>query len=520
MSSLSPSNLSTPSLSDPASAAWRMALWITVALTAVRLATIFVTPLELYPDEAQYWLWSRTLDFGYYSKPPMVAWAIWATTLAGDSEPLVRLSAPLFQAVTALGVFVLARRLYGVEVALAACALYHLTPGVQLSSAVVATDAPLMAALVWALAFYVQLPGTDGPRQWRVAAGAGGLLGLAFLSKYAAIYALIGVALHLILDRDARAPWRPPVIVAALGAAIAVMAPNLIWNALHGFSTVQHTAANANWSPSDLFHPGELLDFVGSQFGVFGPIPFAVLIGGTAFLVLRRRLTGPDLLLLCFALPPFVIVTLQALLSRANANWTAAGYVAGVILVTAWLLRWRAKGWLIAALGTQAVLAALFLSFVISPDLAERAGMANSFKRAKGWSQMTEALTNRAMHDLRVTAIAVDDRFLFNAAAYYGRDYFARADSAPLRMWARTATPQNQAETEAALTAADGDRVLAVSLEPDFTAEMKADFAAVGEVEIVNVWLDRARSRRAEMFVGEGFSPQPRDPVTGLPIRP
>ena len=31
---------------------------------------------ELYPDEAQYWLWSRTLDFGYFSKPPMVAWTI------------------------------------------------------------------------------------------------------------------------------------------------------------------------------------------------------------------------------------------------------------------------------------------------------------------------------------------------------------------------------------------------------------------------------------------------------------
>jgi hypothetical protein len=87
-------------------------------------------------------------------------------------------------------------------------------------------------------------------------------------------------------------------------------------------------------------------------------------------------------------------------------------------------------------------------------------------------------------------------------------------------MWARTATPQNQAETEAALTAADGDRVLAISLEPDFTAQMKADFDKVGEVEIVNVWLDRERSRRAEMFMGEGFAPQPRDPVTGLPIRP
>ena len=87
-------------------------------------------------------------------------------------------------------------------------------------------------------------------------------------------------------------------------------------------------------------------------------------------------------------------------------------------------------------------------------------------------------------------------------------------------MWVRTAHPQNQAEAEAPLTAADGERILALSLEPDFTAEMKADFATVGDREFVNVWLDGERSRRAEIFVGEGFAPQPRDPVTGLPIRP
>ncbi|MDP3383294.1 MAG: glycosyltransferase family 39 protein, partial [Phenylobacterium sp.] len=378
----------------------------------------------------------------------------------------------------------------------------------------------LLAALVWALALYVYLPQTEGRRRWVAAAGAGTLLGLAFLSKYAAIYALIGVGLHLLISRKARRAWTPGAIAAAAGATAAVMAPNLIWNARHGFSTVTHTAANANWSAGDLFHPGAMVEFIGSQFGVFGPIPFAVLVGGAALLAWRRRLTAADLTLLCFALPPFLIVTFQALLSRANANWTAAGYVAGVILVAAWLLRWRAKGWFIAALATQGLLAAAFLAFVISPDLAERAGMANGFKRAKGWSQMTEALTDRAMHDLRVSAIAVDDRFMFNAAAYYGRDYFARPDAAPLRMWVRTASPQNQAEAETPLTAADGDRILALSLEPDFTAEMKADFASAGENEFVNVWLDGERSRRAEIFVGEGFAPQPRDPVTGLPIRP
>ena len=62
----------------------RSAILLTAALTAARLVALFRTPLELYPDEAQYWLWSRTLDFGYYSKPPVIAWAIWATTVVPE----------------------------------------------------------------------------------------------------------------------------------------------------------------------------------------------------------------------------------------------------------------------------------------------------------------------------------------------------------------------------------------------------------------------------------------------------
>ena len=66
--------------------AWRLALWLVAALTILRLAVLFITPLELYPDEAQYWLWSRTLDFGYFSKPPMIAWLIAATTRLGGGS--------------------------------------------------------------------------------------------------------------------------------------------------------------------------------------------------------------------------------------------------------------------------------------------------------------------------------------------------------------------------------------------------------------------------------------------------
>lgn len=498
---------------------WFTLLLLVAGLTVARLLVLFDSPLELYPDEAQYWLWSRTLDFGYFSKPPMVAWSIWATTaLGGDAEPWVRLASPFFHAGAALAVFVAGRRLYDPATGFLAAAFYMLMPGVQLSSLIASTDAPLLMFLALALAAYAAMFRT-GPSTVRAAA-FGAFVGLAFLSKYAAVYALIGVGLHLALSRQARGMWRPAGVAAAAGAAGAILAPNLIWNALNGFATVQHTAANAAWGGRRLFNPAELADFLASQFGVFGPIPFAVLIGGLALLAARRRLTQEDLLLACFAIPPLLIVAGQAFISRANANWSGAGYVAGSVLVAAWLLRWRARGWLIGALALQGIVAALFLAVCLRPELADPLGVSNSFKRAKGWAEITDRIVERAQLAGPYTAVAVNDRFLFNAAAYYGRDYFGSPAAPPLVMWLRAATPQNQAETTAPLTVANGGRVLAVALERTWRDEMTADFTSVSGREIFSVRLDEKRRRRAEIFNGERFAPRPRDPRTGLPTPP
>ena len=496
----------------------RAALWLTLALTLARIFALFATPLELHPDEAQYWLWSRELAFGYYSKPPLIAWAIWATTqVGGDAEPWVRLSAALFHAAATLAVFALGRRLYDSATGFWAAVLYALMPGVQLSSLVIATDAPLLMFYALALLAYARFLEHGG---WRPAAATGLAIGAAFLAKYAAVYALVGLALHWAVSPDARIRWTLPAALAAAAAFAVVLAPNLVWNLQHGFATVQHTAANAGWE-GRLFNLDNLGEFLASQFGVFGPLPFAVLIGGAGLLAVRRRLQPADVMLLCFVLPPLLIVAAQAFINRANANWSGAGYVAGAVLVAAWLTRWRARRWLIANGAFQAGLAALFLIMVVSPPLADRIGAGNSFKRAKGWEAMTQSLIARVRQEPGLTAVAVDDRFLFNAAAYYGRRAWAEPGFPPLVMWVREIHPLNQAETERPLTPANGGRVLAASLVDAFRAEFKADFARTFGPEIVSITLDRnLRKRRMELFVGEGFAPRPRDPASGLPTPP
>jgi 4-amino-4-deoxy-L-arabinose transferase-like glycosyltransferase len=334
--------------------AWRATLLMVAGLTLARLVALFLTPLELYPDEAQYWLWSRELAFGYFSKPPMIAWLIWATTkVGGDAEAWVRLSAPLLHGITALVVHRIARRLYGGWTGLAAAAIYSLMPGVVLSSGLIATDAPLLLFLSLTIWAYVDLAEAYAPRRYFVAAGMGVALGLAFLSKYAAVYALGSIVLHFVVSKEARKRWCPAAAVLFATAFVLTLAPNFAWNASHHFSTVKHTAANANWGSHALFNFRELIEFVGSQFGVFGPLPFAVLLGGAIWLGVKRRIASPDLLLLCFSAPPLILVAGEAFVSRANANWAGAAFVAGSVLAAGWLLRWNARRWLIGGLAIQ-----------------------------------------------------------------------------------------------------------------------------------------------------------------------
>lgn len=509
-----------------ASRPWRFALAATFMLTALRLLALFATPLELYPDEAQYWLWSRTLDLGYYSKPPMIAWIIHlSTAIGGDAEPFVRIASPLFHAATGLVLFAVGRRLAGAWTGFFALLVYQLMPAVQLSSGIASTDAPLLFFLAVALFAYVDLP--QAKRPVLTAAGLGAALGLAFLSKYAALYALAGIAIHLLVDRQARALWTPRTIGAAVVALLVVASPNVLWNAANGFATVEHTAANADLGSGPRFDVVEMLRFLIEQFGVFGLVPFGVLILAVV-LAARRRLERDEIMLLCWVLPPLVVVTVQAFLTRANANWAAAAYVAGAVLAAMLLVRWRARLWLAGGLALQGLFAGLFLMWVLAPKTAEAMGAANSFKRTKGWSDMAEAVTRRAeVEQLNqgLSAIAVDDRFLFNALAYYGRDYFEKPGAAPLKIWLRHGRAGNQAEAEAPLTPADGTRVLLVTAGEvrrgqedggsrkidERAALIGRDFRASQVVETNRAMLDARRLRRSVLIIGEDFRPLPRD---------
>ena len=209
--------------------------------------------------------------------------------------------------------------------------------------------------------------------------------------------------------------------VMALAVTAAIITPNILWNIENDFATLSHTAANANWSGIP-FHPLALFKFISSQFAVFGPVSFIMLLAAL-LAALKGRLDTPSIWLAGFTLSPLMIISFEALISRANANWAVTAYAAGSILTAHYLtVNW--KRWSrIFMIGKGAVTALCFavIVIVLIPGAADKAGLSNSLKRLRGWPETAALIAAQydAGHEgQKFSHIMVDNRRVFFGLNY------------------------------------------------------------------------------------------------------
>ena len=262
-----------------------MLMGLALLLVAYRMSVIVFSGMSLFFDEAQYWDWSRHLQWGYYSKPPVIAGVVrLSTALFGDSVLGVKAVSMLLYAATALAIVGLARALWpttsGVRTGVVAGAIFLTSPMVGMLGMFASTDAPLL--LCWTLAAWA-LWRAQVTNRWWMWALCGLFVGLGTLSKYTmlafgvtALWALWGV----------QGPRRGLLRVGpwiALAVALAVISPNVIWNMHEGFPTLRHTTQITTGSDRS-GGPLEALIFLVGQVLMIGPL---AVIGG---LVLQRAL--------------------------------------------------------------------------------------------------------------------------------------------------------------------------------------------------------------------------------------
>ncbi len=486
--------MAPPSTFDIDRRAFELALAIVAAITLIRCAILVVSPLDLYPDEAQYWWWAQTPDLGYFSKPPMIAWIIGlSTAVFGEAEWAIRITSPLIHGATAILVFGIARRMMDGRRAAMASIAYLTLPGISYSSGLISTDVPLL--LFWAVALFAFLRACEERGwAWPIVGGVG--FGLGLLSKYAMLYFLMSAAIAAWWSPSARRYLFSTRALAMLVIGAIVFLPNVIWNALHGFPTVAHTAANADWGRSHYSLPA-LASFALGQFGVFGPILMAGWIAALWRLARQADRSETDCIMAAFSLPPLLLILVQAFLAGANANWAATAYVAATPLAVAELVRWwRARAIWASLLVNGAVLAALW-ALLARPALADAIGLGNAFKREEGWRQLgaeVASLSRKAAYE----AIVADNRSIAAELLYY-----ARPRNAPLRVWSRDLTTKDHFEMTMRLERG-ANRVMLV-LEPATAKRVLATFDSSVLMKTITIPIGGHHQRVTSLYDGRHY---------------
>lgn len=424
-------------------------------LLAWRCWQVLHSGAGLHVDEAQYWYWSsQALEWGYFSKPPLLVGLIrLSTELFGDGLLGVKALAMVAWLLASAVLWRLGAAMGNERAGLVAAALLAATPASGLLGLSATTDSVLM--LFWSLVMWGawRAAHAEGATAWRWWALTGVALGLAVLSKYTA-GALSLSALWLL--------WRcPPArrgrllagLALAAGIAVLLLLPHLFWNMHNGWPTLHHTlditvqggAASAAERAAGWGHKlGSALEFGLGQLLLLGPAGLVVL----ALAWKRRHLpaapAGQTRALWsalgyawAFAWPLLALGLLQALRAKAQVNWALPALL-GVCLAAGWLaVRRRISGQTL----TVWVLAGLLLSAVIAQggDLRRWIGRPAAagkpawdiWSRMRGWHEALGALAP-ALEAQRDLPWVTNDRTLLVQTAYE-----LRALRPELRSWSR-----------------------------------------------------------------------------------
>lgn len=475
---------------------WRLAVFL-VVLTAIRLVAVYFARTDLFFDEAQYWAWSRELAWGYFSKPPVIGWLIRAATeVCGNGEACIRAISPLMHTATSIMVFLLARKLFDERFGFWSAVVFATLPGVSLSSTLISTDVPLLFFWASALFCLVRLLETRG---WTWAVLLGLAVGVGLLAKYAMVYFLLGLAVYVALTPRARWLLISPRGLLALVIALALLAPNILWNLENGFATISHTADNANWQGS-LFHPGKALEFFGAQFGVFGPILFGILIWAT-WRAVRDGWGDPYRFLLCFSVPIILLITTQAFLSRAHANWAATAYVSASVLVAALMVERSARQlYATSFLIHFAALVAVSLGAALAGQFALPGG-ADPYARTLGWQGIAAAARSQ-IDEGDYKSVMTDRRSLAAEMLYY-----LRGADVEIVVWRGDGPPRDHFEMTRPISAQTPEPILLITRARDI-GQIAARFETVTPLGAQEIPAGPTKSRSLHFYRLEGFRPR------------
>ncbi len=348
--------------------------------------------LQLHPDEAYYWLWSRHLDFGYFDHAPLLAWAIRFTTLFSQQELWVRFTGIIGAVVTSAAAWVLTMQLFhDRKIASVSVITLNVIPLTLAGSLLITPDVP--SFLFWGLTLFLywQIVATKKTMYWYL---MGIAFGLGLLSKYTGV--LIAPCLFLfVLFTDERRWLKTIHPYAAFLLGCAFFLPVLYWNSQHHWISfayqLGHGLGGAKYSPRKVF------EYIGGQMLIASP--FIWLFGAYAAVLYLFQKSKEKLFLSLTSLPVILFFAYSSLKHAAEANWPACAYFSFSILVSHYLFsgpRLKKYLWVFGVLFSLVLCFTVMLHarFSILPleKISKNAAEADATQFFYGWRELGREL--------------------------------------------------------------------------------------------------------------------------------
>jgi len=358
-------------------------------LAILRLVYIKYCPVDLSPDETYYWEWSRRLDLSYYEKGPLIAYLIAVPTrLGGDQDFWVRFTAPFFLCLASIMVFKVSTSLFkNSGAAVMTGLLLQFVPLFAANGVIMTIDSPFIFFWCFSLWSCWKAINDEKARYWYV---TGCAIGLGFMSKYTMLFFIPSAALFLILSDNDRHWLRSPHPYLSLLLSLVVCSPVVVWNALHGWVTVRHTAGHANVAEGLIFSLDTLMNFIGSQLGVITPLLLVLLF----YTAIKFKHSYPLLkrerwYLLCFCMPIIIFFLLKSIQGKVQGNWAMPSYPALFVLFSFYVVdKWASFQQAMRKLVQVALLLSLLVTIIMHfPLLVPLPDKMNPAKPLWGWKE-------------------------------------------------------------------------------------------------------------------------------------
>lgn len=406
-------------------------LFFILILKAIALFfVILYAGIGLGPDEAQYWTWSQALDWGYYSKPPGIAWQIWlGTQWFGQTEWGVRSLSVLFAIFQALMVYRLAlaadllpRTAFWCGLLMALCPL-----GIA-GSFFAITDVGFLLCWTGACLTVVSaLQQKQEPQPLFV--GGWIVVGALFKWPIYLFWIFFLCCRHWYFPNQKKSLLLAGIILSLVG-----LFPSLWWNAFHDWATFRHVSATLQGG-SGHRAAGNVGEFLASQAMLLSPILFILLMSALWSWFRQRHQLAPALFFCGFiTLTSLGIVTLVSCFQKVQGNWIIFAYPTGLIVLGWDVFQQHLKRvlWAKIGLGLSLVLTSvLFLipSFYTTARLTAYAPpyRLNPFKHNIGGMALAEALIRNG-YDANQHFLVSDKYQTTSILSFYGpgqqRAYF------------------------------------------------------------------------------------------------